>query len=79
MALMLAQGIAGVSTYDRFGQRYGCFADDLDVMDDSIHGLPIVRKSLEVDTFDIRRDAIDRLLNILEPQPPVSRRHELPL
>ena len=67
MALMLAQGTVGG------------LADDLDVMDDSIHRFPIAGESLVVETLDVRCDAIDRLLDILEPKPPIPRRHELPL
>ena len=59
-----------MSLGDRVGQRYGGLADDLDVMDDSIHRSPIAGESLVVETLDVRCDAIDRLLDILEPQPP---------
>lgn len=61
------------------GQRYGRLADDLDVVDDSIHCFSVTGESLEVEALDVRCDTIDRLLDILESQPPVSRRHELPL
>jgi hypothetical protein len=72
-------GYGGVSFCDRVRQRNSSFSYDLNVMDDGIHGFPITGKCLEVEALDIRCDAVDGLLDVFDAQPPIPRRHELPL
>src|SRR5258708_20779449 len=79
MALIFAQDTVGYRLAAASGRFIAASPNDLEIVHYGIHSLLIGGKSCEVEALDVGGDALDRLFDIVEPQPPSPRRHEWPL